>query len=450
MRGVGWAVATIASVGVLACVSQAGAKTYEVTKRGDPAPNGCHKHDCSLREAIRTANAHPGRDRVVLPSRKSYDLSIANTLPEENEALRGDLDVTEAVHIEHPGKGRATIDANGVDRAFDMVSSASTTLRRLIITGGKPTSMLAGQGGGIRTADNLTLVRVIMRGNHAVGGEGAGGGISSSDGILRLRRSTLAHNRADDTSGAMDIGNTGVQIARSRLVHNQAPFAGVSYMYGVGHSRITKSTIAGNRSDSDAGGIYFSETDGSLRVVSSTLSGNRAAGDGGGLFGRNGTLTVINSTVAGNHADGAGGGVAGLATVSLNAVTVARNTAEAGGGLYDFQGSDEFAVENSLIAFNGAVGAGDDCGVEGTATFGSLGHNLLSTVADCPGFDDASDIVPANPMIGKLKANGGLTKTIALKRGSPAIGHAKKSSAPKRDQRGQKRDRRPDAGAFER
>ena len=46
--------------------------------------------------------------------------------------------------------------------------------------------------------------------------------------------------------------------------------------------------------------------------------------------------------------------------------------------------------------------------------------------------------------------NGGPTKTIALKKGSAAIGHAHKPSAPNRDQRGRKRDNNPDTGAFER
>ena len=42
------------------------------------------------------------------------------------------------------------------------------------------------------------------------------------------------------------------------------------------------------------------------------------------------------------------------------------------------------------------------------------------------------------------------TQTTALLKGSPAIGKAPKPSAPKCDQRGRKRDQKPDIGAFER
>jgi hypothetical protein len=47
-----------------------------------------------------------------------------------------------------------------------------------------------------------------------------------------------------------------------------------------------------------------------------------------------------------------------------------------------------------------------------------------------------------------LAANGGPTRTIALRRGSPAIGAARAGSAPRRDQRGVRRVD-PDLGAFE-
>jgi hypothetical protein len=58
--------------------------------------------------------------------------------------------------------------------------------------------------------------------------------------------------------------------------------------------------------------------------------------------------------------------------------------------------------------------------------------------------------VRGRPKIGALAKNGGPTQTIALKKHSPAIGNANRHTAPERDQRGKKRDRRPDIGAFER
>ena len=56
----------------------------------------------------------------------------------------------------------------------------------------------------------------------------------------------------------------------------------------------------------------------------------------------------------------------------------------------------------------------------------------------------------SDPRIGELADNGWPTKTIALRKRSPAIGHASMTTSPNRDQRGVRRDKRPDTGAFER
>jgi len=61
-----------------------------------------------------------------------------------------------------------------------------------------------------------------------------------------------------------------------------------------------------------------------------------------------------------------------------------------------------------------------------------------------------TDIVGVAPRIGKLKRHGGPTRTIALREGSPAVNQAKRSSTPNRDQRGERRGRRKDIGAYER
>ena len=59
-----------------------------------------------------------------------------------------------------------------------------------------------------------------------------------------------------------------------------------------------------------------------------------------------------------------------------------------------------------------------------------------------------SDFVLISLGVGGLGSNGGPTPTVALHRGSPAIGAAG-ADAPSRDQRNLAR-RDPDAGAFER
>jgi hypothetical protein len=60
-----------------------------------------------------------------------------------------------------------------------------------------------------------------------------------------------------------------------------------------------------------------------------------------------------------------------------------------------------------------------------------------------------TDLGGVDPKLGRLTDNGGPTETRALKPGSSAIGLAIPKSAPKFDQRGVKRGKSPDAGAYE-
>jgi hypothetical protein len=53
-------------------------------------------------------------------------------------------------------------------------------------------------------------------------------------------------------------------------------------------------------------------------------------------------------------------------------------------------------------------------------------------------------------MYGSLADNGGRTDTIKLFRRSAAVNSANPRTSPPRDQRGARRGRRPDIGAYER
>ena len=101
--------------------------------------------------------------------------------------------------------------------------------------------------------------------------------------------------------------------------------------------------------------------------------------------------------------------------------------------------SATFSTVNSIIALNRAGAASDDC----HGAFDSDGGNLVGNVGGCTGFG-GTDVLGPNPKLGQLADNGGPTKTLALKQGSPAIGKARKVSAPRVDQRGRKRDAHPD------
>src|SRR5262249_1786328 len=172
-----------------------------------------------------------------------------------------------------------------------------------------------------------------------------------------------------------------------------------------------------------------------------TITGNSAGGSsgaGGGIYVQGqifggGRLTLVNSTVANNQSAGAGGGPWGGATRtpgSLAHTPVARNTAAAGGP--DALGP--------LLPPSGSnlIGNGD----------GSTG------LADGPnGNQVGPPASPIDPRLGPLQYNGGLTPTMALLAGSPAIDAADPALAGGTDQRGGDYARvyngRADIGAFE-
>jgi CSLREA domain-containing protein len=418
-----------AGAAALVLAAPAAAKTYEVTKRADPTPHGCKKKDCSLREAVLAANNHSGTDKIVLPEKKTYNLSIPNSDPadSEDEGREGDLDLLDDVKITHAGKGTAKVDPNGIDRAFHLLGDASATIKKLGIRGGVAPEGGDNDGGAILLYDasSLTLVRSKLVGNRAAD---FGGALAFYGQGLTILGSKITNNTSDSDSGAMDLSSDG-------------------------HVLIKNTTISGNRSLGSVGGSSYVNVDGGVEIVGTTISNNTADSTGGGLYVSGDELEVTNSTITGNHSDESGGGIFNSnGEVSLNAVTVARNSAaDAGGGLFN-SSPDPFEVENSLIAVNGATSAGDDCSNAAAPdeAFDSLGHNLLGTDAACDGFGATGDIVNPDPGLAKLKSNGGLTQTIALQKGSPAINKANKPSAPKKDQRGVKRGKRPDIGAYER
>jgi hypothetical protein len=398
--------------GLLAVAPSAIAKTFAPNKRSDHTPNGCSKSDCTLREAVIAANNRPGSDKIVLEAGKTYKLSLANAPgPSEEAAATGDLDINGgSLKIQSSDKKKlAKVNAQGIERVFDVspMSPASATFKLLRITGGNTSSLPAGLD--------------------------AGGGVLVQGGSLSVKLSSVSGNFTKDDGGGI---------------------AGV----GASSIAIKESSISGNASADRGGGLEFEGV--SATVTASTVSDNIArSGGGGGIRMFDGTLSVVNSTLANNSTPGDGGSIrAGGnpgSAVSLASVTVVRNHANTdssgtgvGGGLA-ISGPLPFTVRNSIVALNtvGTPGSGPDCG-QLAGSYTSAGVNLFTDLSGCSGFSAPPNILTSSPKLGSLKNNGGPTKTIELKKHSPAINNAG-SGSPKRDQRGEKR-KKPDIGAFER
>jgi hypothetical protein len=138
--------------------------------------------------------------------------------------------------------------------------------------------------------------------------------------------------------------------------------------------------------------------------------------------------TLLNVTIADNHAPG---------SVSFD------------GGIAF--GSTHLTLQNSIVADN-SVGNGYNpinCG----ATLGDGGGNIQYPVAragggsDMPGALCTPTVLVADPKLGTLQDNGGLTETMLPAAGSPAIGIG--THCPATDQRGNTRRSPCTAGAVE-
>jgi hypothetical protein len=130
------------------------------------------------------------------------------------------------------------------------------------------------------------------------------------------------------------------------------------------------------------------------------------------------------------------------ATSTLDFVTVAGNGADLFGGIASLTGT--FGVSDTIVAANTAR----NCGNPGAITSG--GYNLES--ADDCGFHQTGDQTKVDPLLDTLKLNApGVTSTMALLPGSPAIDAADPHCDQGSDQRGVSRPQGPrcDIGAFE-
>lgn len=369
MKRIGIALILALIVGVWVALPGRAFTVYSVTRTDDPVPDNCLPNDCSLREAIRAANAAPGADLIVLPT-GSYILSLPYTKNDPGGA-NGDLNITDSLTIHGAGAANTIIDGNQLDRVLSIGSGIDVTVNAVTIQNGS-----RGLGGAIYSIGNLTLNNATVRNN--ISPFGPGGGIYQYiDGVLTLNNSTVSGNSAPDGMG---------------------------------------------------GGIYNL---GTVRLNNSTISGNYAHESGGGLANEGGAIYAINSTISANRTDLNGGGIANWhnGQVELYNVTLAANIADfdhnnsgSGGGIHNVLGATA-VMRNSLIGNNANKEAvfiftPDDC----AGSFSSGGYNLIEATTGCiiSGLNTGNKF-GLDPKLGPLANNGGPTQTHAPQDGSPAI-----------------------------
>jgi hypothetical protein len=406
-------IGVICALLLLVLPAGAAAATFEVTTRVDHEPNGCTSQDCTLREAVIAGNATQAAKRIVLPARKRPYVLTRFGFGEDQAAV-GDLDLNDSDGdwvVVGAGAAKTVIDASGLvggDRVFDVAAtgaSVSVQMSELTLTGGRAVD--GGPGGAIQLrAGRLTLTELLIRGNSNQAGFGGGIGTDLGSALI-VKKSTVRDNNATAT-----LGGSGGGIA----------------MQGAG--RIEATTISGNDAD-HGGGMSVQAPSAGIRLANTTLSGNNAIG-------------------LGDAGDGFGGGMRidnGAGAVELTNVTIAGNSGMSATGIMLQETPENVLVSDTLIGRQ--VGPGINCNSnQGLDMFDSLGDNLADD--DICGLEHNSDLVVGNLRLAPLRANGGPTKTHALKKPSKARNTA--NCETKRDQRGVRRPQGPrcDIGAFER
>lgn len=297
-----------------------------------------------------------------------------------------------------------------------------------------------GAGGAVYAQGNVLMIdSALNQGGVTVGsGNGKGGGVFAG-GDLTMAYSTIGDFRVA-TAGT---GRGGGAYAGGTLISKY-------------------STISDNSVDeitnSSGGGVA---TNGGATILLSTISGNHAH-VGGGLYlgpGQGGDdAIIVDSTISGNTA-AAGGGMTTHVQLSLYNCTVAFNTIpfRTGGAIGSTQGAgldlrmSPVRIEGSIIAGNLATGTPNhpsDVGGEYAITL-TGSHNVINDIAQT----GLTGTINADPLLGPLRRNGGLTATHALLPGSPAINDGNNIRNFNIDQRGNGFARTvggvPDIGAYE-
>lgn len=403
------------------------ATTLTVDRTDDaPAAMACTAaaNDCSLRGAIRAANANAGAVETIisLQPATTYNLTLSNAT-QENSAATGDLDIVATHHAVtimgggSSGASSTTISAAGLnaatsrDRVFHITGGTNmVTFANVIIADGRAgddgtsgastvgsLQSTVGTGGGIlNNGGNLTLDGVLVRDCQALG---------RGDHVINDHTTLDAHG-----GGLASVSVSGnVSITGSKFTNDVAAGGnGGNFNNGAG-------------SNAQGGAIYFSG--GNLNINRTLVETSNANGGNGGNQDQNG------QTNGGFGGSAQGGGVwAGGGTVTISDTTFSQTVATGGnsgtggnganpGG--DASGGGIYSLANATVTtstFHLAKSVGGNGGhAFGTFCFGA--HNAGdggaarggAIFADGGSLNVSTSTFASNSALGGNGGNGGQT-----------------------------------------
>lgn len=426
---------------ILLCPAQSISAAPKATITVDTTSETSSAGHCTLRDAILAANAGTTRFNCVgSGGADSIGFSTAGTI-----VLTGTLPVI-AQDLTIDGGGSITISGNSLYQIVSVSSTINLNLIGLRFQNGNSGVL---PGGAISNAGNLAITNTTFISNSA---SNYGGAIENANGSgLTVVNSTFSNNSSFNGGGAIDTNPMpNISILNSTFSNNSTAIdhGGAIYIFNITNATIANSSFVNNTAGGlgEGGGVRIEA--GSFTVITNS-SFTRNNAESGAAISNNGSTTLItNTTMSGNKSNKDGGGIqnANSATTTLNNVTLATNvadynndTAGNGGGIYS-EGGSTLNLKNTILAKNNDLGnEAPDC--QGALT--TLGNNLLGDDTLCTGLTDGAsgDKVgtggsPKDPKLGPLGYYGGSTLVHSLLTGSLALNAGSNSTCASTDQRG--------------
>jgi CSLREA domain-containing protein len=381
------------------------ATTWMVTKIADTNDGVCNK-DCSLREAVAVA-----LDNDVITFQPYLAGNTITLIPQLNA-----ISVTKSIAI----KGIDNLPISGGDkvRVFSLSGNANVTMTNLDIGHGyidSTPSPFTGWGGAIFVINSsLELDDCYIHNSAAYS---AGGAIAAYNGIINIKNSLLAANKAPGGGGIL-AHYSRVGISNTRFNLNVATGNGGAIFLKDGTLSMTDSSIY-KSSAAKGGAIYtWIYSQGTYSIRDSSIH-NNAAQNAGGIY-NEGNLSFINSTLSNNKATaGDGGGLSNTGTATLRNATITLNTATGqAGGIDSLAGDVNFG--NTIVAGNTNT---NNFSPNLKGSFTSEGYNLIGPGISAViwGNQTGNQINVADPMLMPLGYNGSATLNHLPKAGSPVL-----------------------------
>ncbi len=330
--------------------------TLTVNSPADPGDGTCNAAECTLREAIDTANEAPNRDTIVfaIPGLAPHTILPDTALPDVLHPLIVDATT-------QPGyEGRPIVEINGSDAGEDEngleIMGGGSTVRGLVINRFSASGIVLSGGGGNRIEGNYIgtgLSGATDRGNETQGilitggssGNIIGGSTPAAQNLISGNNRSglyivgaeatdnqlLGNLIGTDLTGANDLGNgtQGILIseASGTIIGGAAQGAGNLISGNNGHGIFINGISAsgnqmlGNRIGTDGTGNQAIRNRGSgIYIVEAPNNLIGAAQGAGNLISGNleDGIEIIGSSAAGNRIEGnfIGTNAAGTALVS--------------------------------------------------------------------------------------------------------------------------------------